>query len=199
MNRKQFLVLLTALVVFIVAGAGVVVSERSRTGADARIGQKLIAGLSIADVAEIRIEGAEAALRLKRVPAGWRLVEPADLPANAERVGALLLSLQQAKVLQTEAVHENLRAALRLREPKDADGGGTRLELKDASGKTSAQLLLGKIVLRPPAASANGSGTPAGRYVLVGAERSAALVVSDPLLQAEANADGWIVRAPLPR
>ncbi|MBI4292271.1 MAG: hypothetical protein HY661_12415 [Betaproteobacteria bacterium] len=199
MNRKQFFILLAALVLLVAAGAGVIFSERSAwKSADSRIGQKLVAGLTIAEVAEILIQEPGTALTLKKQAEGWRVLQPVDSPADVERIGNLLLKLQEIKVVQTEAVPESLRAALQLKEPKEAQepGAGTRLELKDAGGKVLARLLLGKKVLKPrEGAPAGVEGTPAGRYILVGSEQANAVIISDPLLQVEAKPDAWIARA----
>lgn len=200
MNRKQFLILVVALVLLVAAGAGVIFSERSTwKAADSRIGQKLVAGLTIADVAEILIQEPGAALTLKKQTEGWRVSQPADSPADLERIGNLLLKLLEVKVVQTEAVPENLRTTLQLREPKDVQepGAGTRLELKDAGGKVLARLLLGKKVVKPREGAPAGAegGIPAGRYILVGAEQANAVIISDPLLQVEAKPDAWIMRA----
>lgn len=199
MNRKQFLVLAAALALLVAAGAWVTVAQRSAwTSADARIGQRLVAGLTIGEVAEIVIREPGAALTLKKAAEGWRVDQPEELPANVERIGNLLLKLQEIKIVQTEAVPENLRAALQLREPKDAQepGAGTVLELKDGGGKTLVRLLLGKKLLKQGAPGAQ--GTPAGRYVLAGSEQASAAIVSDPMLQVDAKPDAWIMREQAP-
>jgi len=203
MNRKQVFILVAALVLLVAAGAGVILSERTAwKTVDSRIGQKLVAGLTIADVAEILIQEPGVALTLKKEAEGWRVLQPADSPADVERIGNLLLKLQEIKVVQTETVPESLRTTLQLGEPKNAQepGAGTRLELKDASGKVLVRLLLGKKVLkqREGAPAGADSGTPAGRYILVGTEQATAMIVSDPLLQVEAKPDAWIVRTQTP-
>ncbi|MBI2960174.1 MAG: hypothetical protein HYY28_07675 [Betaproteobacteria bacterium] len=199
MNRKQFLVLAAALAFLVAAGAWVMVSQRSAwRSADARIGQRLVAELTIGEVAEIVIREPGAALTLKKAAEGWRVGQPEEPPANVERIGNLLLKLQEIKIVQTEAVPESLRAALQLREPKEAQepGVGTVLELKDGGGKVLARLLLGKKLLKEGTGAAG--GTPAGRYVLTGADQATAAIVSDPLLQVDAKPDAWIMREQAP-
>jgi hypothetical protein len=201
MNRKQFLVLLAVLVVLVAAGAGLIYSKRSAwKSADERIGQRLAAGLTIGNVAEILIQEPGAALTLKKVGDGWRLQQPEDAPADLERIGNLLQKLLEIKIVQTEAIPESVRTALMLRPPKDAQkaGAGTVLELKDAAGKVLSRFLLGKTIVKPREGAPAGAGVPAGRYVLVGAEQGTAMLVSDPLEQVEAKPEVWRAREPPP-
>ena len=67
MNRRQFFIVLAALAVLAALGAAVVLSERSAwTSADSRAGQKAIAGLRLAEVAEIAIRDSAGELHLAR-------------------------------------------------------------------------------------------------------------------------------------
>jgi hypothetical protein len=140
MSRKQFLVVLAALAVLAAAAAGVVLSDRSAwTSADSRAGQKAVAGLKIADVAEIAIRDSSGGLHLVRGPSGWTVRERADFPADTDRVAAMLVALAEAKVVQSEPLVESQRARLELAEPKDkAAGAGTAIELKDGKAACSA-------------------------------------------------------------
>jgi len=63
MTRKQFLILLAALAVLAAAGAWLMQSRRTTwTSADARIGQRLLAGLKVEDVAEVGLRDGAATL-----------------------------------------------------------------------------------------------------------------------------------------
>jgi hypothetical protein len=198
MSRKQFLVVLAVLVVLAAAAGGVALSERSAwTSTDSRAGQKAIAGLKIADVAEIAIRDASGESHLKRGPSGWTVSERADFAADTDRVAAMLVALAETKVVQSEPLAESQRTRLELVEPKDkAAGAGTLVELKDAKGAVLGRLLLGKKIVKPSAMASLGrpEADATGRYVIAGDDAKTVLAVGDPLLQAVANPQNWLVK-----
>lgn len=197
MTRKQFLILVVALAALAGAGAWIMQSQRTAWGpGDSRIGQRLVAGLKLEDVAEVALRDASAALTLLRRDGAWVIKERADFSADSERVRELLLKLAELKIVQAEPVGEAQRARLDLGEPgtSAASGAGTRLELKDGTGKPMARLLLGKKVTTKTAAAgpAPEQGVPTGRYVMPGTDTGSAVLVSDPLGTAEAKPDAWL-------
>lgn len=198
MNRKQFLVVLAVLGVLVAAAAAVVVSERSAwTSADSRAAQKAIAGLKISDVAEIAIRDSSGELHLVRGQAGWSVRERADFPADTDRVASVLVKLAELKVVQSEPLVESQRARLDLVEPKDkAQGAGTTVELKDAKGGVLVRLLLGKKITKGSAMASLGrpEADATGRYLVAGGEAKTVLAVGDPLNEAEAKVQDWLVK-----
>ena len=196
MTRKQFFVLLAALVVLLAAGLLLMRSQQSAwKPGDSRIGQRLMPGLKLEDVATVSIRDPDATLTLARREGGWRVKERADFPADADRVRELLLRLVKLKVVQTEAVAEAQRARLQLLEPGAAqEGAGTRIELKDGGGAVLARLLLGKKVTAMVAGAAFGpeTGVPTGRYAMTGDEPGTVVLVSEALAQAEAKPGSWL-------
>lgn len=196
MTRKQFFVLLAALVVLLAAGLLLMRSQQSAwKPGDSRIGQRLMPGLKLEDVATVSIRDPDATLTLARREGGWRVKERADFPADADRVRELLLRLVELKVVQTEAVAEAQRARLQLLEPGAAqEGAGTRIELKDGGGAVLARLLLGKKVTAMVAGAAFGpeTGVPTGRYAMTGDEPGTVVLVSEALAQAEAKPGSWL-------
>ena len=197
MTRKQFLILVAALAALAAVGAWIMQSQRTAWGpADSRIGQRLVAGLKLEDVAEVALRDASATLTLVRRDGAWVIKERADFSADAERVRELLLKLAELKIVQAEPVTEAQRARLELAEPAAAagTGAGTLLELKDGSGKTMARLLLGKKVTARTAGAdpSPEQGVPTGRYVMPGTETRSVALVSDPLGAAEAKPDAWL-------
>ena len=196
MTRKQFFVLLAALVVLLAAGLLLMRSQQSAwKPGDSRIGQRLMPGLKLEDVATVSIRDPDATLTLARREGGWRVKERADFPADADRVRELLLRLVKLKVVQTEAVAEAQRARLQLLEPGAAqEGAGTRIELKDGGGAVLARLLLGKKVTAMVAGAAFGpeTGVPTGRYAMTGDESGTVVLVSEALAQAEAKPGSWL-------
>ena len=196
MTRKQFFVLLAALVVLLAAGLLLMRSQQSAwKPGDSRVGQRLMPGLKLEDVATVSIRDPDATLTLARREGGWRVKERADFPADADRVRELLLRLVELKVVQTEAVAEAQRARLQLLEPGAAqEGAGTRIELKDGGGAVLARLLLGKKVTAMVAGAAFGpeTGVPTGRYAMTGDESGTVVLVSEALAQAEAKPGSWL-------
>ena len=197
MTRKQFLILVAALAALAAAGAWILQSQRTAWGpGDSRIGQRLVAGLKLEEVAEVALRDASATLTLVRRDGTWVIKERADFSADAERVRELLLKLVELKIVQAEPVAQAQRARLELAEPGAAagTGAGTLLELKDGTGKTMARLLLGKKVTARTAAEGPSpeQGVPTGRYVMPGTETGSVALVSDPLGAAEAKPDAWL-------
>jgi uncharacterized protein DUF4340 len=197
-NRKQFLVVLAVLAVLAAAAVGVVLSDRSAwTSADSRAGQKAITGLKISDVAEIAIRDSSGEVHLVRGQAGWSVRERADFPADTDRVAAVLVKLAEAKVVQSDALIESQRSRLGLVDPKDkAPGAGTAVELKDAKGAVLGRLLLGKKIMKGSAMASLGrpDADATGRYLVAGGDDKTVLAVGDPLNEAEAKAQDWLVK-----
>lgn len=198
MSRKQFLAALAVLAVLAVAAVGVMLSDRSAWNhADSRAGQKAIPGLKIADVAEITIRDSSGELHLQREASGWTVKERAAFVADTDRVAGMLVKLAEMKVVQSESVVESQRARLELVEPKDkAQGAGTLVELKDAKGGTLGQVLLGKKIMKGSASASIGrpAADATGRYLIAGGDASTVLAVSEPLLEAEAKPQDWLVK-----
>ena len=197
MSRKQFLLILAVLVVLAAAAGGVALSDRSYwSSADARAGQKALPGLKISEVAEIAIQDASGGLHLRRGPSGWTIRERADFAADTDRVAGMLVKLAEVKVVQSEPLVESQRARLELVEPKDkAAGAGTAVELKDAKGAVLGRLLLGKKIMKGSAMASLGrpEADATGRYLVAGGDQTV-LAVGDPLLQAEAKVQDWLVK-----
>lgn len=197
MNRKQFGILVIALVALAAAGAWIVRSQgEAWKPADARIGQKLLAGLKLEDVAEIGFRDTQGALTLARLDGAWVARERADFSADPDRVRELLLALADLKIVQAEPIAEAQRTRLELADPGAAAGAGTLLELKDGAGKPIARLLLGKKVTARTAAAGPSpeQGVPTGRYVMQGTETGSVVLVSDPLATAEAKPEAWLAK-----
>ncbi|MFN7085371.1 MAG: hypothetical protein ACK4N4_01945 [Burkholderiales bacterium] len=199
MNRKQFLILVIALVVL--GGAGLALFWQdiaAYRAAGARIGAKLLPGLKISEVAQVVLQDAKAQVTLVRKDNTWVVRERGDYPANVQGISELLIKLAELKVVQSEAVAESLLPRLELAMPAKGEGSGTLVEFRDVAGKTLASLVLGKKVLKKdplnPLPGAR-DGVPAGRYVLVaGGKGGGVAVVSDPLDGAHADPAKWLSR-----
>jgi hypothetical protein len=197
MNRKQFLYLVIVLVVL--GGAGLMLIWQdiaAYRASGAKIGAKLLPGLKIADVAEIRLQDPKHQVTLARKEKMWVVQERGGYPASFQEISDLMIKLVELKVTQSEQVGASLLPRVELDDPGKGHGG-TLIEFKDSSGKVLAGLVLGKKVLKKdplnplPAAK---DGVPAGRYVRVVGARDAVVVVSDPLGKAEADPGKWLNR-----
>jgi hypothetical protein len=195
MSGKQFLVVLAILVALIAVGAGILWSDRSSwQQTDARVGQRLISGLKVSEIAEIRIQDAAGSVTLAKSDDEWRVRERGDFAADVNVIRDLLLKLVEAKVVQSDPLPESQRARLQLQAPKspsDKDAG-TILELKDGSSKSIARLLFGKKVLKQ-SEGGPAAGVPSGRYVL-SADGKSVEAVNDPLSQIESKPTTWLAK-----
>ncbi|HSN40330.1 MAG TPA: DUF4340 domain-containing protein [Burkholderiales bacterium] len=198
MNRKQFLILVVALVVL--GGAGLALFWQdiaAYRAAGAKIGARLLPDLKVSEVEQIRLQDAKSQATLVKKGNAWVVRERGDYPADVQKIGDLLIKLAELKVTQSESVGESLLPRLDLAQPGKGEGGGTLVEFKGAADKTLASLILGKTVLKKdpvnPLPGAQ-NGVPAGRYVLVAGARDTVVVVSDPLSGAEAGPAQWLLK-----
>lgn len=196
MNRKQFLMLVLALLVLGGAGFALFWQDIAAYRASgAKIGAKLLPDLKVADVAQIELRDAKSHVTLVRKEKQWIVQERNAYPADFKAISDLIIKLADLKVVQSETIGESLYPRVALVEPGKGEGAGTQVELKDASGKPIASVVLGKTVLKKdpgnPLPSAQ-DGVPAGRYVRVAGAAERVVVVSDPLASAEAQPGRWL-------
>src|SRR4051812_11325081 len=196
MNRKQFLILLVALVVL--GGIGIAMfwdNISEYRASQQKIGAKLLPTFKVADVAEIDLRDAKNKVTLQRKDNGWIVAERGNYPADFKAISDLIIKLIDLKVVQADQIGESLLPRVELVEPGRGEGVGTKIELKDGAGKTLANVVIGKKVLKKdpgnplPAAQ---NGVPAGRYVRVLTGKDRVAVVNDPLNNAEASPGQWL-------
>ena len=198
MNRKQFLILVVALLVL--GGVGVALFWQNLSDYRAsgqKIGARLLPDIKVADVAQIELRDPKSKVTLQRKDTGWVVVERGNYPAEFKSISDLIIKLIDLKVVQSEQIGESLMPRVELLEPGKGEGAGTQVVLKDAAGKTLADLVLGKTILKKdpgnPLPNAQ-DGVPAGRYVRV-LGKNDVVVVSDPLANARAQPGVWIDKA----
>ncbi len=237
MNRKQFLILILALVVLGGAGIALVWQDIGAYRASgAKIGARLMPQFKLAEVAQMRLQDATQQTTLVRKETGWVVQERGGYPASFQQISDLMLKLAELKVTQSDPVPATLLARVELNDPgkvgdpaqpqktgdaaapqktgdpaqpapqkigdtaqpapRRGEGTGTLIEFKDAAGKPLERLILGKRILKKdplnPLPNAV-DGVPAGRYVLrPDAKDTVAVVVSDPLNNADANPGRWL-------
>lgn len=189
MNRKQFILLIVALA--ILGGIGIALMKRdeaSWSGAGNRIGQNLLKGFDVNNVASITVKNNNGVVNLERKDGTWQLKERAGYPANFQQISELLLKLQDFKVVQSESITPEQRPQMELLEAGKGEHSATQLEFKDQAGKSLATVLLGKKYMR----SQGGSNYPAGRYVAVAGEDKYVSLINDPLMDIDAKVENWI-------
>jgi hypothetical protein len=198
MNRKQFLLLVVALLVL--GGAGIALFWQDIAAyreSGAKIGARLLPDLKVAEVAQVRLQDAKDAVTLVKKDNAWTVQERAGYAADVQAIADLLVKLVELKVTQAEQVGASLLPRIELVEPGKGEGAGTLVEFKDGAGKPLARLILGKKVLKKdplnplPAAK---DGVPAGRYVLRPESQETVVVVSDPINSAEAKPGKWLAK-----
>ena len=194
MNRKQFIILL--VVVLVLGAAGWIIRQHNNTswqsGGQA-IGEKLLPNLPVNDIAQIHIQSGAGDLTLARKDDRWRVHERGDYPADFSRISDLLLKLADLKVIQSDEAGPSQLGRYELLPPGPATGAGTLVEMKDASGKTVASLLLGKNHMKQGGGNSQfGDSGPDGRYVMTGAAQGSVALISDPLDTITAAPKDWL-------
>src|SRR5271156_3692075 len=105
MNGKQFILLLGLAA--LIGSAGLIVYQRNHSAwesASAAIGGKLLPGLTINDVEQIRIQSGTNTLLLARRDDLWRVQERGGYPANFSQISDLLLKCADLKIIQNQTV-----------------------------------------------------------------------------------------------
>lgn len=189
MNARVAAVLVVLLAVLGGGALLVYQQERARQPAAAdALGQPVLRGLRVADIAAVVIREPGATLTLQRRDAGWVVAERAGFPADLEQVRQLVLGALALKVGTTEPIGDKDRARLRL------DGKATQLEFRGADGKTLATLLVGKKYFKrepenPDKAAAD------GRFVIRPDVPGSVFIVADPLALATAQSATWVAKS----
>lgn len=199
MNGKQLLLVLAVLAALVAGGWGVMKWQRgSYEAVDARVGQKLLPGFKVDEVAAITIIEPGATLTLVRTDQGWTVKERGGYPASVEAIRDLLVKLEALKVAQAEGISDALRPRLQLAAPGGTakpEETATGLELKTRDGKPIATLLLGKKATKQvnlPGLA--GESVPSGRYVLVASDPQRMNVVAEPFSAVVAKPQQWLAR-----
>lgn len=194
MNRKQFLLVLLALV--IIGSAGLVLAKRDQqtwTVPEAKVGDNILPNFPFNNVEFIHVKGV-VDFNLAHTNGIWRVRERNDYPANFGRISDLLLKIRDLKVVQSDLVGPSQLPRLSLNAPGNPTNGGALFEFKDGQGKVLASLLVGKKHDKPqdPSEPLGMHGLFDGRYLLLPNEPQNALVASDELAAADPQPAAWL-------
>jgi hypothetical protein len=192
MSRKQLILL--AVVLLVLGGIAGWIYKGGNSDwkqADTQAGAKVFSSLVINDINTIRIKGAKEQLDLERNGGVWGIKQRGGYPADAQKVGPLLVKLSELKVTQTEAIAESLRPRLQLAAPGSADGG-TGVELLGKDGKAIGALIIGKAITKKSDIPGATKDVPTGRYILKPEAPATAIAINDPLTEIDANPAAWL-------
>lgn len=195
MNRKQFVMVLLALA--IVGGAGLVLVHRNQQvwmGHEARVGDRVLTGFQMNDVAVIHVRGQGKDFNVVHTNDVWRVRERDDYPADFALIRDFLFKVRDLKVVQSDVIGPSELARLNLEPPGGGTNSATLLEFKNQQGTLLASLLIGKKHLRPqnPLEPPGLHGLFDGCYVLLPGDPDNVLLVSDDLAAASPDPGLWL-------
>jgi hypothetical protein len=142
--QPRRLILLAAAAAVAVALAIAAVATGDRYASPARSEARafpLLAG-ELADIASVGIEKKGLALTLRRRGEDWLVAQKGDYPADVGKVGQLVLTLADMRLVEPKTRLPELYPRLEVADP--GTGGGTLVALSDAAGKPLARLIVGK-------------------------------------------------------
>ncbi len=196
MNRRTLIFLLLAVVVL--GGAVLLVKERkgkSWSGANSRMGEKLVEDFPLNDVAHIEIVESTNQVNLVKTNDQWSVQERAFYPAAFSDISDLLRKVWEMKVAQpVPNIAASQLGRLDLTASSSSTNQPTLLVFKDKSGQTLNRLTLGKKHLKESASSSpyGGGSWPDGRYVMVDSNIASVALINEPLNNAEPKPQSWL-------
>ncbi|BBO78875.1 hypothetical protein DSCW_62920 [Desulfosarcina widdelii] len=145
MKAKTFAILLVAA--GLLAALALVRTGKDTGTTGPKMGEKLLADLPVNQVAEVAIADAENHTTLVKGESTWQVQERSGFPADFDQLRDTVVKLSRLKIGRSFPGDPDSLARLSLLPPSDpnASAGGTRITLKDASGKTLADLVLGQV------------------------------------------------------
>ena len=163
MKTKTLVILL--IIFGLLGGAGaLIVHLKSPSGSGSALDKLILENLPTNEIAAITIKGPENTVLLAKKPDQWVVENRFHYPADFSKIVDFVRKLKQAKIGRQFQSSEATHARLSLKSPDDKNAGkagkGTKILLKDESGKLLASLLLGK-----PRESGAERSFPNGHYV----------------------------------
>jgi len=145
MSRKAFRILTICTLIAVAAAIWAVHKEWSRWGENEH-GTKLFPDLAAGmdDVARLKLRHRDTDLTIERRPDGWVVLENDGYPANAKAVQDLLFALSEARRIEAKTQDAEKFGRLQVEDPSAPKTESKRITVIDKSGKTLADLVLGK-------------------------------------------------------
>lgn len=143
MRKSSFLLLLAATVV-LVAAAAIVLALGDRAAAPAAGNERAFPDLAsrLDNLAWMRLSRGPTKTDFTSVAGSWVLVEKGNYPAAPAKVRRLLLGLAELALVEPKTSRPELFGRLDLDDP--SIGKSTLIALRDRTGKTVAELIVGK-------------------------------------------------------
>ena len=195
MKAKQLAIVL----VFLVALGGVALFLTQRNSASwsntATTSSGKVLDFQLNDVSSVTIKDGSAALNLVKKDDVWTVKERADYPADFDKVSALIRKLWELRPVQDVKIGPSQLGRLQLAEAGQGTSTGTLLDLKGASNKRLAALLLGKKYLKnSDQPAAEGGGFPAGRFIMGQDGSNRVFLVSETFDEIQTKPEQWLNR-----
>ncbi len=187
MKAKNLIIL---LIVAVVLGGVAMLTQRSDEKPSDMIGDLVLGDLPLNDIAVITITSPEGSSRLARAADVWVSETDFSYPADFNRIKSAILKVSELKVGQVVDAEGGDRAAMKMVSPVGGSGGGTLVEMLDASGKQIASLLVGETRKRAGENQGRFGGYPDGQFVSPDSGETVYLV-KDSLYEFN-QATGWL-------
>jgi hypothetical protein len=144
MQKRSFLLLLAATIFLVAAAAyALVTGDRAVTPVpQAQLVFPKLAG-QLGDLAWMRTSRGKVKTDFNLIAGRWTVVEKGNYPAAPGKVRHLLLGLAGLTLVEPKTARPELFARLELDDP--SNGKSTLVGLQDRTGKTVAELIVGKV------------------------------------------------------
>jgi len=144
MKGKTFAILL--LVAGLLVALALIPTGNDTRTTGPKMGDKLFADLPVNQVAEVAIADAENRTTLVKGERVWQVEERSGYPADFDQLRDTVVKLSRLKIGRSFSGDPESLVRLSLLPPSDPNTSarGTRITLKDTSGKTVADLILGQ-------------------------------------------------------
>ena len=155
MRKSSFHVIVWTTIALVAATAYVVLRGDRTAVPRARV-ERVFPGLAdrLGDLAWMRLSRGQWKIDFANVAGQWVLVEKGNYPASPARMRRLLVGLSELTLVEPKTRRAELFGRLGLDDP--ADGNSTLLGLRDRTGGTVAELIVGKVRHDRPGGGASG-------------------------------------------
>jgi len=145
MKGKTFAILL--LVAGLLVALALIPNGKDTGPTGPKMGDRLFADLPVNQVAEVTLADAGNRTTLVKGETVWQVKDRNGYPADFDQIRDTVVKLSRLKIGRGFAGDSETLARLSLLPPSDPDasGRGSRVVLKDTSGKTLADLVLGQV------------------------------------------------------